>query len=134
MHLNTGVYLPIMHSKPLFFTYILTNADRTVLYVGVTNDLRIRLIGHWISTDTFVSKYKVYYLVWYETTRYVLNAIEKEKSLKALTRAKKEAIINEHNPEWRWLNADVLGVWPPDLAMIAEVKELYAKYPDREWR
>jgi putative endonuclease len=120
--------------RPEFYTYILTNADRTVLYIGMTNNLPIRLMGHWISEDSFSSQYHVQFLVWYESTRYVLNAIAREKELKTYLRIKKDALITEANPEWRFLNAEIVGVWPPTPAMVQEVKELNNRDPNSRWR
>ena len=123
-----------MSKRPQFFTYILTNADRTVLYIGMTNNLAVRLIGHWIGREAFSSKYKTHYLVWYESTRYVLNAIDREKELKKLLRSVKETLITEFNPEWKFLNQEIVGVWPPTKAMMDEVRELYRQDPDSGWR
>ena len=48
-------------------------------------------------------------LVWYESFVDPLSAIECEKRLKLWTRAKKEALIEEANPEWRDLGVEMLG-------------------------
>ena len=48
-----------------FYTYILTNFNKTVLYTGVTNDLERRLSEHYFGIDqkeTFTSKYKCFFL------------------------------------------------------------------------
>ena len=69
-----------------FFTYILTNYNKTVLYTGVTNDLTIRLYQHYFGidqTDSFTSKYKCFYLLHFERYQYVNHAIEREKEIKA---------------------------------------------------
>lgn len=99
---------------PEFYTYILTNWNKTVLYVGYTQNLSRRLLEDWIGKDgSFTTKYKVYYLVWYNVTKYVLNAINFEKEIKSWSRAKKIILINEMNPEWHFLNESLLGNWPP---------------------
>ncbi|RYY36571.1 MAG: GIY-YIG nuclease family protein [Sphingobacteriaceae bacterium] len=98
-----------------FFTYILTNYKKTVLYTGVTNDLERRLYEHYFNINqagSFTSKYKCYYLVWFERHQYVNHAIEREKEIKGWIRRKKEALINLDNPEWRFLNNDIME-WPP---------------------
>ena len=107
-------------SKPLFYTYMLTNFEKTVIYIGFTNNLGIRLVEHWLGLkdNAFTNHYNVHYLIWFEETTYVLNAIAKEKELKALFREKKEAIISEFNPEWRFLNEEVLGSWPPTKSKL----------------
>lgn len=107
-----------------FWTYILTNWHKDVLYTGVTNDLATRLIEHWIGKEgCFTTRYQVYYLIWSEETKYVNNAIAREKEIKRWRRVEKEALIAEQNPEWRFCNADILGAWPPTAAQMEEVKE-----------
>jgi len=93
---------------------MLTNYNKKVLYVGVTNDLERRLYEHYFGYDQkgFTSKYKCYYLVWYERYQYVNHAIEREKEIKGWLRVKKDKLIAEENPDWRFLNSDVME-WPP---------------------
>jgi len=106
-----------------FWTYILTNYNRTVLYTGMTNDLATRLVEHWIGKEgSFTTRYGVHFLVWSEETRYVNNAIAREKEIKRWHRAQKQALIAEQNPNWRFLNADVLGNWPPTPEQEEAVK------------
>jgi putative endonuclease len=98
-----------------FYTYILTTSTKKVLYTGVTNDLERRLYEHYFGTDTksaFTTKYKCYYLVWFERYQYVNHAIEREKEIKGWLRDKKINLIESENPEWRFLNADLMD-WPP---------------------
>ncbi len=118
-----------------YFTYILTNADRTVLYTGVTNNLARRLIEHWTGSEgSFTTRYKVYYLLWFEPSRYVLNAIAREKEIKNLLREKKEALIGESNADWRFLNEDIIGRWPPAAEGVAAVKEYLRLNPSERER
>ncbi len=106
-----------------FWTYLLTNYNRTVLYTGMTNDLATRLVEHWIGKESsFTTRYGVHYLVWSEETRYVNNAIAREKEIKRWHRAQKEALIAEQNSAWRFLNIDVLGNWPPTPEQLEAVK------------
>jgi putative endonuclease len=98
-----------------FYTYILTNYERRILYTGVTNDLERRLCEHYFGTDhkdSFTSKYKCFYLVWFERHQYVNYAIEREKEVKGWVRAKKNLLIEEENPNWLFLNKDIME-WPP---------------------
>ena len=89
----------------LFYTYILTNKNHTVLYIGVTNDLKRRLKQHkQKSNKGFSGKYNVEKLVYFESSRYVENAIKREKQLKKWNRAWKENLINEMNPDWNDLS------------------------------
>jgi putative endonuclease len=103
-----------------FFTYILTNYNKTVLYTGVTNDLDRRLYEHYFGINqinSFTSKYKCFYLIWYERHQYVNDAIASEKEIKGWTKDKKVKLIETDNPAWRFLNSDIME-WPP--VMIEE--------------
>ena len=95
-----------------------------MLYTGVTNNLAERLIGHYIGHEgSFSTHYKTEYLVWFEETRYVRNAIDREK----------EALISSMNPEWRFLNEEIMGNWPPSAEQMVAVKEKWARDGQR-WR
>jgi len=102
-----------------FYTYILTNYNRKVLYTGMTNDLEKRLHEHFFGLDNingkicFTSKYKCFYLIWYERHQYVQHAIEREKEIKGWLRSKKVRLIEEENPDWEFLNKSIMN-WPPE--------------------
>ena len=73
----------------------------TVLYIGVTNNLKRRVFEHKNKADhCFTEKYNCIKLVWYEHTRNIESAIIKEKQMKKWKREYKENVINEMNPEW----------------------------------
>lgn len=98
-----------------FFTYILTNHNRTVLYTGVTNDLERRLQEHYFGLDmknSFTKKYQCFYLVWFERHQYIQHAIEREKEIKGFSREKKMRLVEEENKDWTFLNKDIME-WPP---------------------
>ncbi|TKB97125.1 GIY-YIG nuclease family protein [Pedobacter cryotolerans] len=90
--------------------YILTNKARTVLYIGVTNDLSIRLQQHieGYNAFSFTSKYNCFYLVHFEHFQYVDDAIAREKELKGWSREKKNSLIETDNKDWRFLNDEVI--------------------------
>ncbi len=93
-----------------FYIYIVTNPAKTVLYIGVTNDLTRRICEHEENKgnpDTFAGKYYCYNLVYFEHYTHINFAIEREKELKKWSRAKKNALINEFNPEWQFLNNEI---------------------------
>ena len=65
------------------FIYILTNKSRTVLYIGVTSDLQRRVLEHKAEKGAeFSSKYKTFYLLYFEQINGMQNAINREKQLK----------------------------------------------------
>ena len=85
----------------MFYIYILSSQNNNVLYVGVTNDLKRRVIEHKKAiVDGFTKKYHVNKLVYYETFSTSMEAIRREKQLKGWIRNKKIALINSMNPEW----------------------------------
>jgi len=90
-----------------FYVYIITNLNKTVLYIGVTNNLEVRIAQHYQNAGdkkTFAGKYYCHYLVYYEHFTHIEHAIERETELKKWSRKKKEALIATTNPEWRFLN------------------------------
>lgn len=87
-----------MGSK-LYCIYILSNFNRTVLYIGVTSNLIKRVWQHKNSlADGFNKKYKFHDLVYYETYEDPVSAIEREKQFKDYSRKRKEEIILKFNP------------------------------------
>ncbi len=88
-----------------YYVYINTNATFTVLYVGMTNNLEYRSSQHRNHIfEGFTNKYNVTRLVYFEETRDAQAAIAREKELKQWTRAKKIALIESVNPDWRDLS------------------------------
>lgn len=91
-----------------YFVYITSNPSRTVLYVGVTNDLLRRLEEHRQNKgkpETFAGRYYCFNLLYYERFGQVQQAIEREKEVKLFSREEKEALIKALNPEMVRLNA-----------------------------
>jgi len=87
------------------YIYILTNDRQTVLYVGCTNDLQKRLVHHKRRLiPGFTKKYNVHRLVYFERLPDMDAARRRERQLKGLSRAKKEALISAVNPDRRELS------------------------------
>jgi putative endonuclease len=88
--------------EKIYCVYILTNKRNTVLYTGVTSDLRARVHQHREKLlPGFTNRYNVSKLVYYEAGYDPSGAIAREKQLKAGSRRKKIELINRLNPEWR---------------------------------
>ncbi|MFN8236809.1 MAG: GIY-YIG nuclease family protein [Chitinophagales bacterium] len=86
-----------------YYVYITTNPGRTVLYVGVTNNLSRRLSEHRenrSTNKTFTGRYYCYNLIYYEHFHNIRAAISREKEIKKWSRYKKESLINGLNPKW----------------------------------
>ncbi|MCL3779165.1 GIY-YIG nuclease family protein [Prolixibacteraceae bacterium JC049] len=82
--------------------YILSNKNNTVLYVGVTSDLKQRMFEHKtrMHKNSFTARYNVDKLVYYEQFRNIEEAIACEKQLKKGSRQKKEDLVNAFNTLW----------------------------------
>jgi putative endonuclease len=91
------------------WVYILTNKYHTVLYTGVTSDLRQRIYDHQSGTypGSFTARYKASKLVYYYFYDSIEEAIDEEKRIKAGSRQKKLNLINGLNLQWRDLTQDV---------------------------
>ena len=88
------------------YVYIMTNRSGT-LYTGVTNDIARRVYEHKNHlVPGFTSRYNIDRLVYFENTSEITSAIAREKQIKGWLRAKKIALIESINPEWRDLSED----------------------------
>jgi putative endonuclease len=82
----------------------LTNERHTVLYTGVTGDLKRRVHQHREKLlPGFTRRYNVSKLVYYDCIEDASAAIIREKQIKAGSRRKKIELVNGFNPEWREL-------------------------------
>ena len=82
--------------------YVLTNRHHTVLYTGVTSDIVRRIQEHKEGRGSVsTSRYNVNKLVFVERFPTMMQAIQGEKQIKGGSRAKKIALIEGMNPEWR---------------------------------
>lgn len=89
--------------------YILSNKARTVLYIGVTTNLKQRLWQHQQGlVDSFSSRYLTHDLLYFETANDIRSAIEREKHLKRWRRSWKNQLISKFNPHWRDLSAQLI--------------------------
>lgn len=95
-----------------YFVYITTNENRTTLYIGITNNIQKRLSQHYFDSQnakkSFAGKYNCYYLLYYEGFEDVGTAIQREKELKKWRREKKDKLIASFNPDWEFLNHQVI--------------------------
>jgi putative endonuclease len=89
-----------------FYVYILTNKAKTVLYTGMTNNLKRRLHEHKskLNPNSFTAKHNVSYLLYYEHYGWVQQAIEREKEIKLLKRDRKLELIKNFNTNLDFLN------------------------------
>ena len=89
-----------------YFIYIITNPSKTVLYTGVTNNLKVRLYQHHANRGlkkTFAGKYYCYKLLYHELFSDIKLAIYREKEIKDLSRQKKLELIKTMNPKLKFI-------------------------------
>jgi putative endonuclease len=90
--------------------YIMASARNGTLYTGVTSALVQRIWQHREGAiDGFTRKHGCKRLVWYEMAETMETAIAREKQIKGGSRAKKLALIEVMNPQWRDLFDEIAG-------------------------
>jgi putative endonuclease len=91
-----------------YFLYILASKKNGTLYVGVTGDLLKRIYEHKQNiVEGFTKKYNVHTLVYYERYSDIVEAITREKQIKKWNRKWKLKLIEDMNPEWKDLYAEI---------------------------
>ena len=89
--------------------YIMANKRNGTIYTGVTSDLIKRVYEHkYAEIDGFTKKYSCKHLVYYEEIEDMYSAITREKQIKAGSRKKKLALIEQLNPQWLDLYINLL--------------------------
>jgi putative endonuclease len=84
-----------------YYIYIMTNKYNTVLYTGVTNDLKRRVCERRQNLVAgFTSKYHVHKLVYYEAAEDIHAAVAREKQIKGGSRQKKIDLVSSMNKDW----------------------------------
>jgi len=84
--------------------YILANRQRGFIYVGVTSNLRRRLVEHQSGLARHTARYSIKRLVYFEHHDRISDAIAREKRLKAWRRVWKISLIENVNPDWNDLS------------------------------
>jgi len=97
-----GEAVAIPFNRKQYYVYIMANKINTVLYTGVTSDLKKRIWEHKEKViDGFTKKYNINKLIFFEIYNDPENAILREKQIKAGSRTKKAELIIGINPEWK---------------------------------
>jgi putative endonuclease len=90
--------------------YILASQRNGTLYTGVTSDPIKRLWEHKNNiVEGFSQRYNVHQLVYFEQHVTMEEAITREKQIKKWNRSWKIRLIEESNPEWKDLWAEIVG-------------------------
>ncbi len=88
-----------------YYCYILTNKNRTVLYVGYTDDLKRRVSEHLNGKGAaFTKKYSVTYLIYFEIFETTKDAKLRERQLKNWHKEWKWNLVKEANPNLETLS------------------------------
>lgn len=91
-----------------YYVYMMASQKNGTLYVGVTNDLIRRIWEHKEGVgDSFTKEYSVENLVFFETHDEIANALQREKNIKHWNRDWKIALIEQDNPDWHDLYAEI---------------------------
>ena len=86
------------------YAYIMANIRQT-LYVGVTNNLVVRVYQHKNNlVEGFTKKYNLHMLVYYEVFDTIEQAIIREKQIKDMDRKDKLAMVYKFNPKFEDLS------------------------------
>jgi putative endonuclease len=84
-----------------YHVHIVCSKRNGTLYTGITSDIVKRVYEHKKGlVEGFTKKYKIHYLVWYETHESVESAIHREKQIKKWKRVWKLSLIEKENPKW----------------------------------
>jgi len=114
----------------MYYVYIITNKNNSVLYIGVTSDLDGRLFEHREKLiEGFTKRYQVSKLIFYEDYPDPQSAIDREKQLKGWRREKKVALIAKRNPRWNDLFDEITAGFDVDLLRREKRPELIVRGP-----
>ena len=93
------------------YFYILANKSNDVLYKGSTTNIIKRVYEHKNHLDkgSFTDKYNVTKLVYYEFYESIQEARGREVQVSKRSRAKKDKLIDNINPERKDLYWDIVG-------------------------
>lgn len=93
-----------------YYVYILTNANKNLIYIGVTNNLirRVYEHKHHLDKGSYTARYNIDQLVYFEETSDVEAAISREKQLKGWNRERKNRLVESKNPEWKDIYTQIL--------------------------
>jgi putative endonuclease len=106
----------------MYYVYIVTNKNHSVLYIGVTSNLEGRIYEHRERlTEGFTKTYQATKLIYYEDFPDPLSAIAREKQLKGWRREKKIALIQKSNPRWVDLFDEI--TWGYDVDLLNREKQ-----------
>jgi putative endonuclease len=132
-----------------YYVYIITNQNKTVLYTGVTNNLKERILQHYQPLHHQFLYREIFCLLpaFLRASQYINNAIAREKEIKGWIRQKKWQLINSFNPEGKFLNGEYLvngrlnnqiiyasHVPSPWLFLLKKMVFIFKSNPEQEFK
>jgi len=92
----------------------------------MTNDIERRVQEHKRGeVEGFTQRYRINRLVYLERFRYVGNAVNREKQIKGLDRAKGVALIESMNPTWEDLSEE----WGKPIELLTRKADASLLHP-----
>lgn len=88
----------------MYYTYILENNEKTLLFVGTTTNLK-QVLKDRKSGDVYLVDCSN--LVYYELSDNEKKALERENSIKTMTRTERERLIKAFNPNEQDLSKEL---------------------------
>jgi len=101
-HFNIDFYRNFNQNIPMRkgFVYIMSNKHRTIFYIGITSDIKRRVLEHKTGKGSvFTKKYNLFDLLYYEIIEGIQESIAREKQLKNWHRDWKINLIKANNPQ-----------------------------------
>lgn len=90
------------------YTYILASKRNGALYIGVTANLVECVLDHKCNMVAGItSQYAIHQLVYFETHAEERAALSREQAIRQMHRIWKLDLIEQQNPEWRDLYAEI---------------------------
>lgn len=91
------------------WVYLTANKQNGVIYTGVTSELKHRIKSHKTKKykNAFSARYNADKLVYFEEYDSIITARNREKQIKAGSRAKKVKLIESNNPGWKDLYSEL---------------------------
>lgn len=92
------------------YIYIMTNSARRPVYIGVAVNVAARVYQHRQGKGSaYCKRYNLTRLVYIEEYSTMIEAIAREKAIKAWKRPWKDELITANNPEWQDLWGSLNG-------------------------
>lgn len=97
--------------KKCGYVYFMSNVTNNVLYVGVTSNLKKRILQHKNGFNCgFTQKYNCKKFVYFEEYQSIKDAILREKQIKGWNRLWKNELVTKSNKEWCDISAEILHI------------------------